>query len=155
MKPASGDSEWQKLTAWAIGGRRAGGARGGRRIGVSSVEPVVRLDVHRPQEQLAEHRHPRVVVERDHRVSRQEEDDHLPETRGRLDKNTSFFSIAVVHKHAHTIEIILPTEKFGHLYIVVCVMVGVPPPRVASRALKKLRSGLRPTSSGRILSAFW
>lgn len=72
--------QWQKLTAWAIGGRRtgAGGARGGRRIGVSSVEPVVRLDVHRPQEQLAEHRHPRVVVERDHRVSRQEEDDHLP-----------------------------------------------------------------------------
>lgn len=66
--------------------------------------------------------------------------------RGRLDKNTSF-----THTHIE----ILPTEKFGHLYIVVCVMVGVPPPRVASRALKKLRSGLRPTSSGRILSAFW
>lgn len=43
------------------------------------------------------------------------------------------------------------TEKLGHLYIVVCVIVGVP--WAASLALKNLRSGLRPTSSGFILSA--
>lgn len=47
--------------------------------------------------------------------------------------------------------IILHTEKFGHLYIVVCVIVGGP--CVASLVLKNLRSGLRPTSSGLILSA--
>uniref|UniRef100_A0A0A9GL53 Uncharacterized protein n=1 Tax=Arundo donax TaxID=35708 RepID=A0A0A9GL53_ARUDO len=42
-------------------------------------------------------------------------------------------------------------EKFGHLYIVVCVIVG--DPSAASLLLKNLRSGLRPTSSGLILSS--
>jgi len=34
--------------------------------------------MHRPEEQLAEHRHSRVIVKRDDRVSWQEQDNHLP-----------------------------------------------------------------------------
>jgi hypothetical protein len=34
--------------------------------------------MHRPEEELAEHRHSGVIVKRYHRISWQEEDNHLP-----------------------------------------------------------------------------
>jgi hypothetical protein len=70
--------------------------------------------MHRPEEQLAEHRHSGVIVERDYRVSWQEQDNHLPCQCKDIGKVKGGFLYIKIELGALT-RLLLRTEKFGHL----------------------------------------
>ena len=62
IRPGSRQIEEIKLTAIIASAANDGGRA------AAGVDPIVRRDVQRAQEKLAEHRHPGVVVQRDHRA---------------------------------------------------------------------------------------
>ena len=107
--------------------------------------------MHRSDEQLVEHRHPGVVVQRDDRIRRQEEENHLPSNK-KEEMSATSNSLGYIYDQ-HAVFYAALTENFSDLYMVVCVMAGVPSVAGASLFLKKGMSGLRPKSSGLILSA--